>query len=116
MPFTGPASPRRSVCAPGRWPFHCIADLSESGKIAARGAAVTGLGVVGSFTSAQHAPKSTLGDFGRTPIGPNGQVMVAYQAPYTGEGPSTNYTHLDSDGLANGGFGSQRLVTPSQRT
>src|SRR5262249_46470157 len=88
-----------------------VSYTSEAGKIAARGAAVTGLGVVGSFTSAQHAPKSTSGDFGSTAIGPDGQVMVTYQAPYRGQGPSTIYTQLDSDGLANGGFGDQRIVT-----
>ena len=68
-------------------------------KIQASGAAVTGLGQVGPFSSPQTAQGSDKGDYGDTVIGPNGQVMVTYQNPTGGEGPATIYTDLDADGL-----------------
>src|SRR6266498_1328108 len=35
-PLTGPAPPRRSVCAPGTMSLHCIADQSSQGVFAMR--------------------------------------------------------------------------------
>jgi len=34
--LTSPAKPRRSVCAPVRWSFHCIADLILKGDATMR--------------------------------------------------------------------------------
>src|SRR5205823_7006672 len=68
--------------------------------IVAQGASVTGLGQVGTFGPPE-APSSghKTGDYGDVAIGPNGQVLIAYQDPTGGEGPATVYEALDPDGL-----------------
>jgi HYR domain-containing protein/PKD domain-containing protein len=79
----------------------------NDGTIKARGAAVTGLGVVGAFTAEQAAPNANTvsGQFGDIAIGPTGEVAVAYQS-------DTNiYVNVDTDGLGAGAFGAQVLVT-----
>jgi len=79
----------------------------NDGTIKARGAAVTGLGMVGAFTAEQAAPNAdtVVGQFGDIAIGPNGEVAVTYQS-------NTNiYVNVDTDGLGPGGFGPQVLVT-----
>ena len=65
-----------------------------------QGATVTGLGQVGSF-GAPEVPSSghKTGDYGDIAIGPNGQVLIAYQDPTGGEGPATVYEALDPDGV-----------------
>ena len=83
----------------------------SSGTISARGAAVTGLGTVGAFNAAQVAPGSAGGNFGDIAIGPTGQVMVTYQQPAIGQGPSTIFVNVDTDGLGPGGFGAQIAAT-----
>jgi hypothetical protein len=77
----------------------------------ARGAAVAGLGVVGSFSAAQTAG---TGDFGDIAVGPSGQIMVAYQSDTSGVGPDTIKANLDADGLGAGGFGSTINATTTQ--
>jgi hypothetical protein len=80
---------------------------NDAGTIKARGAAVTGLGLVGAFTAEQSATNSNTvsGQFGDIAIGPNGEVAVTYQS-------DTNiYVNVDTDGLGAGGFGAQVLVT-----
>lgn len=83
------------------------ATWNKSGTIYARGASVTGLGVVGAFSAAQAAPGSNTvgGQFGDIAIGPSGQVTVVYQS-------NTNlYVNTDPDGVGAGGFGGQVNVT-----
>ncbi len=76
-----------------------------STKIQASGAAVTGLGQVGTFSTPQNAGgTNSFGDYGDVAIGPNGQVMVIYQNPTGGQGPANIYTDLDPDGLGPLGF------------
>jgi hypothetical protein len=75
------------------------------GAINARGAAVTGLGLVGALNAAQVAPGSGGGNFGDIAIGPTGQVIVTYQNNTGGAGPSTIFVNVDADGLGAGGFG-----------
>ncbi|SRR6266567_6801573 len=82
----------------------------SSGKIQAAGAAVTGLGQVGAFGPTQTLTGHATGDYGDTAIGPNGQVMLAYQDPTGGEGPATIYTALDPDGLGTSPFGTPAPV------
>ncbi|MBI3468512.1 MAG: exo-alpha-sialidase [Planctomycetes bacterium] len=77
----------------------------SAGTISAQGAAVTGLGAIGAFSAAQVAPSSSGGNFGNIAIGPSGQVLITYQNPSGGQGPSTIYVNLDADGLGPGGFG-----------
>src|SRR5439155_5455202 len=65
-----------------------------------QGAAVSGLGEVGAFGPPE-VPSTghTTGDYGDIAIGPNGQVLIAYQDPTGGEGPATVYEALDPDGV-----------------
>src|SRR5204863_7752882 len=47
-------------------------------------------------------------------VGPGtngGKVIVTYQNPTGGQGPSTIYVNVDADGLGAGGFGAQVTVT-----
>jgi hypothetical protein len=77
-----------------------------SSSIVAQGAAVTGLGQVGTFSSPE-APSSghRTGDYGDVAIGPGGRVVIAYQDPTGGEGPATIYFATDPDGLGAQGMG-----------
>jgi hypothetical protein len=88
-----------------------ITYMDSSGRVAARGAAMAGLGAVGSFTAVQ---TTSLGDFGDIAVGPVGQMMVAYQSASSGAGPDTVHVNLDSDGLGAGGFGSTLNATTTQ--
>ena len=65
-----------------------------------QGATVSGLGQIGAFGSPE-VPSSghKMGDYGDIAIGPNGQVLIAYQDPTGGEGPATVYKALDPDGV-----------------
>lgn len=71
------------------------------------GAAVTGLGAVGTFTDVVQVPEiSEFSNFGDIAVGPNGQVMVAYQP--TGLGTDNDqplFVAVDPDGLGPQGFG-----------
>ncbi len=89
----------------------CYTD--PAGNFVAQGAAVTGLGTVGSFSAGQIAP-GPGGDFGDIAIGPNGQVMVAYQDDNSGIGPDVLRINVDPDGLGPAGFGSVIDATTTQ--
>ncbi len=84
-----------------------------SGSMVARGALVTGLGTanVGSFSAAETAPNSGGGNFGDIAVGPNGQVIISYEYPSSGQGPATIFGNLDPDGLGPQGFGPQLTLT-----
>jgi len=89
-------------------------DNTGSGRINAQGAAVTGLGHVGTFSAAQIAPGTSGangGDYGDIVVGPSGQVMVTYQSVNGSEGPDDIWINLDADGLGAGGFGTQSIAT-----
>lgn len=75
----------------------------DSGGISARGRSVTGALAFGAWAAEQDV--STVGNFGDIALGPNGEVMVVYQDPTGGEGPSNMIVHTDADGLGAGGFG-----------
>jgi hypothetical protein len=83
-----------------------------SGSQVARGAAVTGIGVVGSFSAAQTA--GTNGDYGDIVVGPAGKVFTVYQDANGGIGPDVILANLDADGLGAGGFGPQINTTTTQ--
>jgi hypothetical protein len=78
-----------------------------------QGAAVTGLGNVGTFSAAQAVPGGSAGDFGDIVVGPAGQVMVVYQNNTTTEGPDTIHMNLNATGLG-GVFGAQSNPTVTQ--
>jgi len=84
---------------------------TSANLIKASGAAITGLGAVGPFSAPQSAPGSTDGSFGGIAVGPNGQVMVTYQAPHGGVGPSAIRVNTDPDGLGPAGFGNAITVS-----
>src|ERR671930_2732687 len=83
-------------------------------QIQAFGAAVTGLGVFGSFTTPESVPSPGNGDYGDTAVGPTGQVMVTYQNSTNGQGGDNIYTAVDPDGLGPSGFAKAVLVTHSR--
>lgn len=85
--------------------------VQQGSQIVASGALVTGLGTVGSFTTPETIPGSTSGAFGGTAIGPGGEVLVTYQSPAVGSGPSSIYVNLDPNGLNPGGFSIRLLAT-----
>lgn len=84
---------------------------NASGTMQAAGAPVNGLGDVGAFHATEDTVGHSSGNFGDIAIGPDGQVLVTYQNPSGGEGPSTIYTDLDPDGLGPMGFAPARRFT-----
>jgi len=72
---------------------------NQSGSMRARGAAVTGLGVVAPFGPLQTIPNTTNCSFGDVTIAPNGSVVQACQTPTGGQGPGTIRVNTDPDGL-----------------
>ncbi len=89
-----------------------ITYTTSSSSLVARGASVTNLGQIGSFTAEQTA--SSLGDFGDICIGPTGQVMVVYQNPNTSVGPDTLKINVDLNNITTGGFGTTINATTTQ--
>ncbi len=92
---------------------------SSAFVLKARGAPVTGLGMLGAFSAEQPVPGSEdcrptglCGSFGDIAVGPSGQVTVTYQSG-PGEGPGVVYSNTDLNGLAAGGFGPQVTVAPT---
>ncbi len=73
--------------------------------VIAHGARVTGLGQVGAFHAPEVAPYSHPGNYGDIAIGPQGQVMVAYQIPQSQEVKGRVRIDVDPDGLGPQGFG-----------
>jgi len=89
----------------------------EGTQIVASGASVTGLGLIGTFSLEQVAAgpaDGTTRNFGDVAVGPSGQVLIDYQTPSLGPGPSAVYVNLDANGLSPGGFGAPVLVTSTQ--
>ncbi len=82
-----------------------IALRDNNQNIAAFGApirgsgATLGAGAVGGFTVPLVVPTSAPGNYGDIAIGPDGQVVVAYQRTGTGPGPSTIFTSMNPLGL-----------------
>ena len=72
-----------------------------------QGAAVSGTNAFGPFGTAEIVPGSTNDcGFGDIAIGPQGQVMVAYQNLFDSPGAATCYVSVDLDGLGPNPFGS----------
>ncbi len=80
-------------------------DTAVGDHIAVRCAGVSGLGAGGAFTGIQRAPGSNGGNFGDIAIANTGAVLVSYQTPSGGVGPSTVRVNRDNNGLlVAGGF------------
>jgi hypothetical protein len=80
-------------------------------QMAARGAAVTGLNMVGPFNAVQMIPGTGGCNFGDVAIAPSGAVVQACQSPSNNEGPSTIFVNTDADGLGAGNFGAAVAAT-----
>ena len=90
------------------WIFY----TDPSSRPTIQGAQVTGLGAVGTFSAPQSAPPP--GSFGDIAIGPNGQVMIAYQNNGSGVGPDSIKISVDPDGLGPATFGPTVVATATQ--
>jgi hypothetical protein len=106
---TGPSS----VSGQGSvWIIYTTLYSTTTNKLAAQGAAVTGLGLVGSFSPPQMTVNN--GDYGDIAVGPNGQVLVVYENPNNNIGPAALRMNLDADGLGSGLFGPVITATTTQ--
>ena len=83
---------------------------NQDGSMVATGAAVTGLGTVGSFSNLETVP-FPQGSFGDIAVGPAGQLMEAYQDNTGTAGPANIYVSVDPDGLGPQGFSPPVLAT-----
>jgi hypothetical protein len=89
-----------------------ITYTTSSGAMKAQSAAVTGLGLVGTFSTA--VTLASVGDFGDVVIGPRGQVAVVYQNQNSGEGPDSIKFNLDPDGTGTQPFQAATTATTTQ--
>jgi hypothetical protein len=85
---------------------------ATNGKLSVAGAPVFGPGEIGPFAPLQAVPGTNAGNFGGISVGPEGQVLVSYQAPIADAGPSMIFSNVDPDGLGGAGFGASIPVPP----
>jgi hypothetical protein len=78
---------------------------NQLGQMRARGARVTGLGMVGAFGPLQSIPGTSNCSFGDIAIAPTGVVVQACQRPVAGENPGRIVVNTDLDGLGPNNFG-----------
>ncbi len=84
---------------------------NQGGSMVARGAAVTGLGVIGAFGNLQTIPGTSGSSFGDIAIAPDGTVVQVSQKPTSGQGPGVLLVNADADGLGAGNFGNPVTAT-----
>jgi hypothetical protein len=84
--------------------------FNAGGPIVATGAAVTGLGQVGTFSPAVVVPGTNNCTYGDVAIGPNGEVMNVCSLTSTGQGGGRLYVSVDPDGLGPAPFGGSVFV------
>jgi hypothetical protein len=84
---------------------------NQSGSMRARGASVTGLGVVAPFNPMQNIPGTAGCSYGDVAISPTGVVVQVCQTPTGGEGPGSLLVSSDADGLGPGNFGATVVAT-----
>ena len=85
--------------------------FNQAGQMRARGAAVTGLGMVGPFGVLQTIPGTEDCSFGDIAIAPTGVVVQVCQNPVADEGPGTILVNTDADGLGLANFGPAVVAT-----
>jgi hypothetical protein len=85
--------------------------FNAGGPIVATGAAVSGLGQVGSFAQVAVVPGTNNCTYGDVAIGPAGQVMNVCTLTESGQGGGKLFVSVDPDGLGPAGFGSRVFVT-----
>jgi hypothetical protein len=84
---------------------------NNNNQMNARGAAVTGLGAVGTFGAAQAIPGTVGCSFGDLAIAPNGAVVQVCESPSGTAGPANLLVNTDADGLGPGNFGAAVTAT-----
>ncbi len=85
--------------------------FNAGGPMFASGAAVSGLGQVGSFFAGEVAPGTNNCTYGDIAIGPEGQVMQVCSLTESGQGGGKVFVNVDPDGLGPAGFGDRIFVT-----
>lgn len=85
--------------------------FNSGGPMVATGAAVTGLGQVGSFAPYEIIPNTNNCTYGDVAIGPTGAVMNVCTLTESGQGGGTLRVSVDPDGLGPQGFGNSVAVT-----
>jgi hypothetical protein len=85
--------------------------FNAGGPMVATGAAVTGLGHVGTFVPVEVIPGTNNCTYGDIAIGPAGQVMQACSLTESGQGGGKIHVSVDPDGLGSAGFGRSVFVT-----
>jgi hypothetical protein len=85
--------------------------FNAGGPMFASGAAVTGLGQVGSFSVNEAIPGTNNCTYGDVAIGPDGQVMQVCSLTESGQGGGKIFVNVDPDGLGPAGFGSRNYVS-----
>ena len=90
-------------------------DFSLSyGPLVAQGAAVSGFYSFGDFGAGEIVPETTNDcGFGDIVVGPEGQVMVAFQNMFDTAGAATGFVSVDADGLGPNGFGEPVPAAPN---
>jgi hypothetical protein len=79
--------------------------FNAGGPMFATGAAVTGLGQVGSFFAGEVVPGTNSCTYGDVAIGPAGQVMQVCALGESGQGGGKLFVNVDPDGIGPAGFG-----------
>jgi len=88
-----------------------LSATNPNGPILARGAAVTGLGVVSPFSPQQAIPGTTDCSYGDVAISPAGAVVQACQNPSTGSSAGTIFVNTKADGLGPNPFAAAVVAT-----
>jgi hypothetical protein len=84
--------------------------VNVGGPMGAFGAAVTGLGRVGDFSTTEVIPGTNNCTYGDVAIGPGGKVMNVCTLTESGQGGGKLFVNVDPDGLGPAGFGGRVFV------
>ncbi len=87
--------------------------FNAGGPMFATGAAVTGLGQVGSFFAGEVVPGTNNCTYGDVAIGPAGQVMQVCALGESGQGGGKLFVNVDPDGIGPAGFGDRIFAAAS---
>jgi hypothetical protein len=85
--------------------------FNAGGPMVATGAAVGGVGQVGSFAPIEVVPGTNNCTYGDVAVGPDGRVMQVCTLTESGQGGGKLFVNVDPDGLGPAGFGDRTFVT-----
>lgn len=111
-----PDQPVLAVGAKTVWIAYDDTGAGNFGRETAAGAAVTGLGAVGTFGAPETAPGSDGGDYDSIAISPSGQVIISYESTNAASpaGPGLLLVNTDPDGLGPLGFNGSVVAATTQ--